>query len=97
MTEGNGQDSGNLDVTKLSREELEAEYQLSQWALTWAVKKLGGTLEITTTDMAQYSVAGRIYYEEKIGMAGPTTVVTFKEMEDPFEEPPAEPKIILLS
>lgn len=37
----------NIDETKLSLDELQAEYERSQWALAWALKKLGGHMLIT--------------------------------------------------
>jgi len=92
----------NLNVADLTREELEQEYQLSQWALSWAVRKLGGLLIITTPDTQEYAVAGRVLYEQKPAAEGPVIVVTFKELEElpePLEElfVPESSKIILLS
>lgn len=41
----------NRDVTLLSREELEANYEQSQWALAWALKQLGGFILVHDIDM----------------------------------------------
>ena len=71
-----------MNVSSLSRPELEEEFKLSQWALTWAITKLGGKLEITPEDMANFNVLGRIWYQQlPCETGGLVTVVEFREKE----------------
>lgn len=80
----------NTDISQCSREELEATYQLSQWALTWAIIKLGGKLEITPEDMESFNKVGQIYYGSIPTELGAITTVEFRELDN-------NPKLILLS
>lgn len=80
----------NTDISQCSREELEATYQLSQWALTWAIHKLGGFLEITPEDMASFNKTGQIWYGKVETATGTITTVEFRELDN-------NPKLILLS
>ena len=71
----------NVNTASLSRQELEAEYELSQWALTWAIHKLGGRMEITQADMAEFDKQGRLWYNQLPGPEGGLmTVVEFVEL-----------------
>lgn len=51
----------NIDITKLPREVLEAEYNHILWIALWAVHKLGGSFEITPSDREDWAIEGRIY------------------------------------
>lgn len=80
----------NTDITKLSREELEQSYQLSQWALTWAVIKAGGSISITPEDMKEFNKTGQLWYGHEVAPGGVITTVGFRELDD-------TPRIQLLS
>ncbi len=72
----------NVNVASLSRSDLEQEYELSQWALTWALHKLGGRMEITSQDMAEFATQGRIWYNTLPQEHGESmTVVEFVEQQ----------------
>lgn len=66
-----------LNVDELEFKQLKAEYELSQWALTWALKKLNGKMIITAAEMEEYNVTGRIYYTQSD--EGKSTTVEFIE------------------
>lgn len=71
----------NVNTASLSRQELEAEYELSQWALTWALHKLGGRMEITQADMLEFDKQGRLWYNQlPEPEGGMMTVVEFVEL-----------------
>lgn len=74
----------SVNVASMSRQELEAEYELSQWALTWALHKLGGKMEITSHDMITFQKQGRIWYNQLPEEGGGlSTVVEFVELSGP--------------
>ena len=55
----------NTDTTKLTYDELQAEYERSQWALAWALKKLGGAMFISNDDIAKdVGKQYRTYYQQ---------------------------------
>lgn len=68
----------NPDISKLNRAELEEEYQLSQWALSWALHKLGGSFTITRAEMEEQASSGRVWYSTSVD--GDTTV-QYKKLE----------------
>lgn len=68
-----------LNISEMNRGDLEEEYQLSQWALSWALHKLGGTLTITSADMEDRNINGRIWYTRQFDGS---TQVEFRELND---------------
>lgn len=56
----------NRNISMISREELEAEYEQSQWALAWALQKLGGKMSILDCDV-RYGNKCRIWYKVENG------------------------------
>lgn len=69
-----------VNIANLSRADLEQEYELSQWALTWALHKLGGRMEITEKEMEEFATQGRIWYNRlPMEHGGTMTVVEFVE------------------
>lgn len=69
-----------LIIPELTRAELEQEYELSQWALTWAILKAGGKIDITKADMEELSRTGRLYYSTD--PLTRTTTVEFREVSE---------------
>ena len=66
----------NLDVLGLTYEQLQDEYQRSQWALAWALKSLGGILIISQKLIAaDEGKKFRTYY----GMSGTNHIIEIKE------------------
>ena len=78
----------NENIAELNRGDLEEEYQLSQWALSWALYKLGGTMTITSAEMVEWNKTGRIWYERD--RVSGDMKVEFKGLERPDE--PAQSK-----
>lgn len=69
-----------VDVNELNLARLREEYELSQWALTWALHKLGGTLIITPQDVEEFNKSGRIWYSQREDEGGKrSTKVEFIE------------------
>ena len=57
----------NTNVTALTFQQLLDEYERSQWALAWALKALGGKLEIMQGSIADDEGKHfRIYYSQDI-------------------------------
>ena len=64
----------NERIHEVSRETLEQEYEMSQWALAHALHRLGGRMTITEYDMLQLDGARRIWYSRVHTDAGASVV-----------------------
>lgn len=73
----------NENVRALSLEKLLQEYELSQWALTWALHKLGGSMTVTAQDRLEFNKTGRIWYERNAQDF--STTVEFRELGVPHD------------
>lgn len=64
----------NERIHDVSRETLEQEYEMSQWALAFALHKLGGRMTITEHDMQAFPGHFRVWYSRTRTDAGATVV-----------------------
>lgn len=65
----------NVDETKLTYEQLQEQYEMSQWALAHALLKLGGCMMVTHADVAEAPGPQLVWYHK--GVLG-----TFVELRD---------------
>lgn len=70
----------NERIQDISRIQLEAEYEASQWALAHALHKLGGRMTITQWDMQNLPAQHRVWYSRRITDDGAT--VTQVELQE---------------
>lgn len=56
------QSQDNRDVMQLSYEQLQAEYERSQWTLAMLVRKMGGIVEIADSELEEAPRFYRLWY-----------------------------------